>query len=105
MYLDSQSVGLLGRMVSPVARLLPRHNDANSEKVWTDIHTTSGTRTQDLSVERMNAFHALDRVAIVFDPLFLKFFFLYSFFLSIYIGLFSVLFLTVTFVLLSLRFH
>jgi hypothetical protein len=45
-----QLVGLLGRVISPVARLLPTQDNTNTEETQTDMHTSSGIRTHDPSV-------------------------------------------------------
>jgi hypothetical protein len=43
-------VGLLGRVVSPVARPLPSQSNTNTEETRTHIHASSGIRTHDPSV-------------------------------------------------------
>jgi hypothetical protein len=48
--IDRESVGLLGRVISPVARPLPTQNNTNIEETRTDIHASSGIRTHGLSV-------------------------------------------------------
>jgi hypothetical protein len=45
-----QLVGLLGRMISPVARPLPTQDNTNTEETRTDIHASTGIRTHDHSV-------------------------------------------------------
>jgi hypothetical protein len=45
-----QSVGLLGRAISPVARPLPTQDNTNTEDTRTDIYASSGIRTHDSSV-------------------------------------------------------
>jgi hypothetical protein len=44
------SIGLLGRVISPVARHLPTQDNINIEEPLTDIHASSGIRTHDPSV-------------------------------------------------------
>jgi hypothetical protein len=50
MALIRQLVGLLGRVISPVARPLPTQDNTNTEEKRTDIHASSGIRTHDSSV-------------------------------------------------------
>jgi hypothetical protein len=45
-----QLVGLLGRVISPVARPLPIQDSTNTEETRTDIYASSGIRTHDPSV-------------------------------------------------------
>jgi hypothetical protein len=45
-----QSVGLLGRGISPVARPIPTQEDTNTEEMRTDIDASSGMRTHNPSV-------------------------------------------------------
>jgi hypothetical protein len=45
-----QSVGLLGRVISPVARPLPTQDNTNTEETRTNIHASSEIRTHDPSV-------------------------------------------------------
>jgi hypothetical protein len=52
-----QSVGLLGWVISLVARPLPTHTKVTQ----TDIRASSGIRTHDPVFERANAFDALDQ--------------------------------------------
>jgi hypothetical protein len=45
-----QTVGLLGRVISNVARPLPTQGNINTEEIQRDIHALSGIRTHDPSV-------------------------------------------------------
>jgi hypothetical protein len=45
-----QLVGFLGRVISPVARLLLTQENTNTEETRTDFHASSGIRTHDPSV-------------------------------------------------------
>jgi hypothetical protein len=45
-----QSVGLLGRVIRPVARPLPTQDNTKKEEMRTDICASSGIRTHDPSV-------------------------------------------------------
>jgi hypothetical protein len=45
-----QSVGLLGRVMSRIARPLPIQDNTNREQTRTDIHVTKGIQTRDPSV-------------------------------------------------------
>jgi hypothetical protein len=46
----SQSVGLLGRVISPVTRPLPTQDNTNTEETRKDIHASSGILTHVPSV-------------------------------------------------------
>jgi hypothetical protein len=50
MDLKRQLVGLLGRVISPVARPLPTQDNTNIEEARIDIHASSAIRTHDPSV-------------------------------------------------------
>jgi hypothetical protein len=50
MDLYRQSVELLGRVISPVARQLPTQDNTNTEEKRTDTHASSGIRTHGPSV-------------------------------------------------------
>jgi hypothetical protein len=43
-------VGLLRRVISPVAKLLPTQDDTNTEETRTHIYASSGIRIHDPSV-------------------------------------------------------
>jgi hypothetical protein len=59
-----QSVGLLGRGISPSQdRYL--HSGQHKHRINADIHALSGIRTQDPSVRERETFHAVDRAATV----------------------------------------
>jgi hypothetical protein len=45
-----QSIGLLGQVISPVARPLPTQDNRNTEETRTDIHDLSRIRTHERSV-------------------------------------------------------
>jgi hypothetical protein len=45
-----QSVGLLGRGISRVARPLLTQDNTNTEETWIDIHASGGNRTHDATV-------------------------------------------------------
>jgi hypothetical protein len=60
-----QSVGLLGRVISPVARPLPTQDNTNTEETRTDIHASSGIRTYDPVFERVKTFDSLDHATAV----------------------------------------
>jgi hypothetical protein len=45
-----QSVGLLGRGISPIARPLPTQDDTNTEETRTDFQSSSRIRTHDPNV-------------------------------------------------------
>jgi hypothetical protein len=57
-----QSVGLFGRVVSPVARPLPTQD---TEETRTDIHCLVGFEPTILVFERANTFYVIDRAATV----------------------------------------
>jgi hypothetical protein len=61
-------VGLLGQVISPVTRLLPKQDNTNREKTRTDILASSGIRTHDPSVASETVY-VLDRAATVIDLL------------------------------------
>jgi hypothetical protein len=60
-----QSVGLLGRVIIPVARPLPTQDNINREESWTYILTSSGFEPTIAVLERAKTFRALDRAAAV----------------------------------------
>jgi hypothetical protein len=65
MDLYRQTLGLLGWVISPVARPLSTQYKTNTEEMRTDIHLSSGIRTHDPSVELAKTFLDLYRAATV----------------------------------------
>jgi hypothetical protein len=63
-----QSVGLIWRVLSPIAGSLPIQDNTNTEKTQADIHASSRIRTHDPSVWVAKTFRALDRGATVIGP-------------------------------------
>jgi hypothetical protein len=60
-----QLVGLLGRVISPIARPLPTQHKMNTEETRTDSHATNGIRIHDPSVWRGEDISCLDLAATV----------------------------------------
>jgi hypothetical protein len=66
----TQLVGLPGRVISPVTRLLPTQKNTSTEEGAETSMSRVELESTILIVERAKTFHALDRAATVIDVYF-----------------------------------